>query len=80
MTHDVTGEATGDPVMDVDHGGPGDFRRMCGQECAVSDPCLAARRVAGPTPYQLIHSVTTVACGIYLVGRFVSVFTGDVLV
>ena len=35
--------------------------------------------VAGPTPAPaLIHSVTTVACGIYSVGRFFSVFTGDV--
>jgi proton-translocating NADH-quinone oxidoreductase chain L len=84
-THQVKkNEATGlprqIPVWLLTIAGLGIFAGCVGKSAQFPLHVWLPDAMAGPTPVSaLIHAATMVAAGVYLVGRFFPVFTGDVL-
>jgi proton-translocating NADH-quinone oxidoreductase chain L len=76
----VTGEAREIPYWMLTLAGLGIFAGCVGKSAQFPLHVWLPDAMAGPTPVSaLIHAATMVAAGVYLVGRFFPVFTGDVL-
>ena len=76
----VTGKPREIPYWMLTLAGLGIFAGCVGKSAQFPLHVWLPDAMAGPTPVSaLIHAATMVAAGVYLVGRFFPVFTGDVL-
>ncbi|MGP0062312.1 MAG: NADH-quinone oxidoreductase subunit L [Isosphaeraceae bacterium] len=79
-TDAVTGEPLQIPYWMLTIAGLGIFAGCVGKSAQFPLHVWLPDAMAGPTPVSaLIHAATMVAAGVYLVGRFFPLFTGDVL-
>ena len=79
-TNDVTGQPRQIPFWMLTLAGLGVFAGCVGKSAQFPLHVWLPDAMAGPTPVSaLIHAATMVAAGVYLVGRFFPLFTGDVL-
>ena len=79
-TNDATGQPRQIPFWMLTLAGLGIFAGCAGKSAQFPLHVWLPDAMAGPTPVSaLIHAATMVAAGVYLVGRFFPVFTGDVL-
>ncbi len=83
-THKVDSNLTGRPreipLWMLTVAGLGIFAGCVGKSAQFPLHVWLPDAMAGPTPVSaLIHAATMVAAGVYLVGRFFPLFTGDVL-
>jgi proton-translocating NADH-quinone oxidoreductase chain L len=77
---DVTHQPRQIPFWMLTLAGLGIFAGCAGKSAQFPLHVWLPDAMAGPTPVSaLIHAATMVAAGVYLVGRFFPVFTGDVL-
>ena len=80
MTDEVTGLPRQIPYWMLTLAGLGIFAGCVGKSAQFPLHVWLPDAMAGPTPVSaLIHAATMVAAGVYLVGRFFPLFTGDVL-
>jgi proton-translocating NADH-quinone oxidoreductase chain L len=78
--NDATGQRRQIPLWMLTVAGLGIFAGCVGKSAQFPLHVWLPDAMAGPTPVSaLIHAATMVAAGVYLVGRFFPVFTGDVL-
>ena len=78
--NDVTGQPRQIPFWMLTLAGLGVFAGCVGKSAQFPLHVWLPDAMAGPTPVSaLIHAATMVAAGVYLVGRFFPLFTGDVL-
>jgi proton-translocating NADH-quinone oxidoreductase chain L len=76
----ITGKPREIPYWMLTLAGLGIFAGCVGKSAQFPLHVWLPDAMAGPTPVSaLIHAATMVAAGVYLVGRFFPVFTGDVL-
>jgi proton-translocating NADH-quinone oxidoreductase chain L len=76
----VTGRDRAIPMWMLTIAGLGIFAGCVGKSAQFPLHVWLPDAMAGPTPVSaLIHAATMVAAGVYLVGRFYPLFTGDVL-
>ena len=76
----VTGKPREIPYWMLTLAGLGVFAGCVGKSAQFPLHVWLPDAMAGPTPVSaLIHAATMVAAGVYLVGRFFPLFTGDVL-
>ena len=79
-TNDATGLPRQIPLWMLTIAGLGIFAGCVGKSAQFPIHVWLPDAMAGPTPVSaLIHAATMVAAGVYLVGRFFPLFTGDVL-
>ncbi len=77
---EVTGQPRQIPFWMLTVAGLGIFAGCAGKSAQFPLHVWLPDAMAGPTPVSaLIHAATMVAAGVYLVGRFFPLFTGDVL-
>ena len=80
MMDEVTGQPRQIPFWLLTIAGLGIFAGCVGKSAQFPLHVWLPDAMAGPTPVSaLIHAATMVAAGVYLVGRFFPLFTGDVL-
>jgi proton-translocating NADH-quinone oxidoreductase chain L len=78
--NNVTGLPSQIPLWVLTIAGLGVFAGCVGKSAQFPLHVWLPDAMAGPTPVSaLIHAATMVAAGVYLVGRFFPLFTGDVL-
>ncbi len=80
MMDEATGQPRQIPFWMLTLAGLGVFAGCVGKSAQFPLHVWLPDAMAGPTPVSaLIHAATMVAAGVYLVGRFFPLFTGDVL-
>ncbi len=80
VVSDATGKPFQIPMWALTLAGLGIFAGCVGKSAQFPLHVWLPDAMAGPTPVSaLIHAATMVAAGVYLVGRFYPLFTGDVL-
>ena len=80
ITDEINGQPRQIPFGLLTLAGLGIFAGCVGKSAQFPLHVWLPDAMAGPTPVSaLIHAATMVAAGVYLVGRFFPLFTGDVL-